>query len=75
MDVSQNRGENPPKWMVKIMENPMNKWMIWGGFPGFPIFLETPKWRFGSDYFPFHFGVIFVGSMLVFGGVVVGQAV
>ena len=20
-----------PKWMVKIMENPMNKWMIWGG--------------------------------------------
>ncbi len=20
----------PPKWMVKIMENPMNKWMIWG---------------------------------------------
>ena len=19
-----------PKWMVKIMENPMNKWMIWG---------------------------------------------
>ena len=27
--------------MVKIMNgsNPMNKWMIWGGFP---IFLETP---------------------------------
>ncbi len=24
-----NRG-GPPKWMVKIMENPMNKWMIWG---------------------------------------------
>ena len=21
----------PPKWMVKIMEKPMNKWMIWGG--------------------------------------------
>ena len=20
----------PPKWMVKIMKNPMNKWMIWG---------------------------------------------
>ena len=19
-----------PKWMVKIMETPMNKWMIWG---------------------------------------------
>ena len=30
MDVSKNRGWFPPKWMVKIMENPMNKWMIWG---------------------------------------------
>ena len=29
MDVSKNRGFSP-KWMVKIMENPMNKWMIWG---------------------------------------------
>ncbi len=29
MDVSKNRG-GPPKWMVKIMENPINKWMIWG---------------------------------------------
>ena len=37
-DVSKNRG-GPPKWMVKIMENPMNKLMIWGVFP---IFLETP---------------------------------
>ena len=25
----KNRG-GPPKWMVKMMENPMNKWMIWG---------------------------------------------
>ena len=25
----------PPKWMVKIMEKPMNKRMIWGGFPYF----------------------------------------
>ncbi len=33
MDVSKNRGT--PKWMVKIMENPMNKWMIWGVFPYF----------------------------------------
>ena len=23
-------GVFPPKWMVKIVENPMNKWMIWG---------------------------------------------
>ena len=38
-------GENPPKWMVKIMvPNPMNTWMIWGGFCT-PIFLETtPKY-------------------------------
>ena len=32
----------PPKWMVKIMENPMNKWMIWGVFP---LFLETPIYQ------------------------------
>ncbi len=32
MGVSKNRG-GPPKWMVKIMENPMNKWMIWGAHP------------------------------------------
>ena len=29
----------PPKWMVKIMENPINPWMIWGENP---LFLETP---------------------------------
>ena len=23
-------GGFPPKWMVKIMENPINPWMIWG---------------------------------------------
>ena len=22
-----------PKWMVYFMENPINKWMIWGGTP------------------------------------------
>ena len=31
MDVSKNRGT--PKWMVKIMEIPINKWMIWGEKP------------------------------------------
>ena len=36
MDVSKNRGILPPKWMVKIMERPMNKWDDLGGFP--PIF-------------------------------------
>ena len=30
-------GGTPPKWMVKIMENPMNKWMIWGVFPLFLV--------------------------------------
>ena len=27
----KNRGKHPPKWMGEnVMENPMNKWMIWG---------------------------------------------
>ena len=38
MDVLKNRGT--PKWMVKIMENPMSKWDDLGGFT--PLFLETP---------------------------------
>ena len=33
----KNRWKTPQKWMVKIMENPMNPWMIWGGLPP-PIF-------------------------------------
>ena len=39
MDVELKIGGKPSKWMVKIMENPMNKWMIWGETP---LFLETP---------------------------------
>ncbi len=35
-------GFYPPKCMVKIMENPMNKWMIWVVLP---LFLETPIWQ------------------------------
>ncbi len=31
-------GGKPPKWMVYFMENPINKWMIWGE----NLFLETP---------------------------------
>ena len=34
--VSKNR-RGPPKWMVKIMENPIFQWMIWGEGP--PLFL------------------------------------
>ena len=30
MGVEPKIGGKTPKWMVKIMENPMNKWMIWG---------------------------------------------
>ena len=29
LGVSKNRGKTP-KWRVKIMENPTQKWMIWG---------------------------------------------
>ncbi len=32
---TKNRVILPPKWMVKIMETPMNKWMIWGAHPYF----------------------------------------
>ena len=35
MDVSKNRGT--PKWMVKIMENPIKMDDL-----GVPLFLETP---------------------------------
>ena len=38
MDVEPKIRGTPPRWMVKIMENPMNKWMIWG----YHLFLETP---------------------------------
>ena len=36
MDVSKNKG-GPPKWMVKIMENPIKMDDL-----GVPLFLETP---------------------------------
>ena len=39
MDVSKNRGKTP-KWMVKIMENPIKIDDL-----GVPLFLETPKWK------------------------------
>ena len=37
MDVSKNRGT--PKWMVKIMENPIKMDDL-----GVPLFLETPTY-------------------------------
>ena len=33
------KNSGTPKWMVKIMENPMNKWMIRGENP---LFSENP---------------------------------
>ena len=43
MGVSKNVGT--PKWMVKIMEHPMNKWMIWGVLhPYFWVDTHMLKW-------------------------------
>ena len=39
-------GGKPPKWMVKIMENPMNKWMDWG----YPYFWKHPVGDFFASY-------------------------
>ena len=35
-------GGKPQNWMVKIMENPIIQWMIWGENP---LFLETSTYR------------------------------
>ena len=37
MDVEPKIGGKPPKWMVKIMENPIKMDDL-----GVPLFLETP---------------------------------
>ena len=37
LDVEPKIGGNPPKWMVKIMENPIKMDDL-----GVPVFLETP---------------------------------
>ena len=42
LDVSKIRG-GPPKWMVKIMENPIKIHDL-----GVPLFLETPTWMISS---------------------------
>ena len=49
--VSENRGKT--KWMVKIMENPINPWDDLGGF--YPLFSETPKYAaLGGRFFIRH---------------------
>ena len=40
--VFPNIGGNPPKWMVKIMENSYEQMDDLGGFP--PIFGSTPTY-------------------------------
>ena len=53
VDVSKNRGVYPPKWMVKIMENLMNKWMIWGVLP--PFLVQHPcSWGVFWEKFHIH---------------------
>ena len=41
MGVEPKIGGKPPKWMVKIMENPMNKWMI-SGAKNHPFWVQQP---------------------------------
>ena len=51
-------GVLPPKWMVYFMENPMNKWMIWGVNTIFLVqhpytlkvlpLVQPSGWSFGS---------------------------
>ena len=40
MGVEPKIGGKPPKWMVKIVENPIKMDDL-----GVPLFLETPIWR------------------------------
>ena len=50
----QNRGVYLPKWMVKIMENPMNKWMIFGGtiiFGNTHVFFPTILSKIHEEFF------------------------
>ena len=46
MGVSPKIGGKPPKWMVKIMENPIKMDDL--GCP--PLFLETPIYMFNCVY-------------------------
>ena len=62
MDVEPKIGGKPPKWMVKIMENPIKMDDL-----GVPLFFETPTYAFwgpakGKDPLPI---IIFVRSELV----------
>ena len=60
MSVSKNRG-GPPKWMVKIMENPMNKWMIWVFSPCFWRATQIVNHPYPNSFFRKPFGWEFEG--------------
>ncbi len=51
MGVSKNRG-GPPKWMVKIMENPIKMDDL-----GVPLFLETPISILEQTIYTFFLGI------------------
>ena len=46
MGVEPKIGGKPPKWMVKITENPIKM----NDLGGPPLFLETPIWIILSQY-------------------------
>ena len=48
-------GVKNPKWMVKIMESPINPWMIWGEKP--PIFGNTHMVIYHNSTIIFFFSV------------------
>ena len=51
-------GVKTPKWMVKIMENPYLKWMLWGENPLFSDFHPYHSWQVAAGPTPW------VGSTL-----------
>ena len=54
-------GGFPPKWMVKIMENPMNKWMIWVFSPYF--WFNTQLVSKDSNFSPVHLPKLRLGLL------------
>ncbi len=72
---TKNMGENPPKWMVKIMEHPIKITMIWGVFSLFLVqhpYISNPSnfwstsnlqhFRFGNC----HIDLVYVLVLILF---------
>ena len=47
LEVFPKIGRKPPKWMVKIMENPIKHGMFWGKHP---LSLEIPQWGLSGGF-------------------------